>query len=444
MQVMEAMVLAPAFSLRKAWLALRTVISMLSPGTQASTEFGRRWLQLTAHLAIAGRAFLGWSTTTRTLTCEHLRMKLGNEPRVVQDHIELAKGVGPYPGGLRQAGSRVTFGGRHQRLLPTAATDREAKYSASDAFSGNRRSPSVGTIPNGILDQLREVRRRITRHSLPDVVVTAEFYGTEERVKTDPDGYFRIHMRPGSTPPVDALWHTVEISVETPQAVRAQAEVFIPSERCRYVVISDIDDTIMKTGVANKLMMLWRLFVADAESREAFPGVGALYRALYTGRSGNESNPMLYVSRAPWGIYEVIEEFFRRQNIPVGPILFLREWGISWTSPLPRKAEDHKRDLIRNMLDLYHDLPFVLIGDSGQHDPEIYHKIVAEHPNRVLAVYIRNVSRRPERIQEIEKLAAAGRKGRQQHGSRSGQFGDGRARGRSWFDNAHSAQGYCG
>ena len=39
---------------------------------------------------------------------------------------------------------------------------------------------------------------------------------------------------------------------------------------------------------------------------------------------------MLYVSRAPWGIYEILEEFFRRHDIPVGPILFLREWGLSW------------------------------------------------------------------------------------------------------------------
>ena len=191
------------------------------------------------------------------------------------------------------------------------------------------------------------------------------------------------------------------------RAVQTEAEIFIPTEQCRYVVISDIDDTIMKTGVANKLKMLWRLFVETAESREAFPGVGALYRALYDGSSGGESNPMLYVSRAPWGIYEVIEEFFVRHNIPVGPVLFLREWGLSWTSPLPRKAEDHKRDLIRNMLALYHDLPFVLIGDSGQHDPEVYHRIVAENPNRVLAVYIRNVSRTPDRVNQIEKLAAA-------------------------------------
>jgi phosphatidate phosphatase APP1 len=149
------------------------------------------------------------------------------------------------------------------------------------------------------------------------------------------------------------------------------------------------------------------LFVEDAESRTAFPGVAALYRALHAGASGGEANPMLYVSRAPWGIYEVLDEFFTQHAIPVGPILFLREWGVSWTSPLPRKAEDHKRELIRRMLALDHDLPFVLIGDSGQRDPEGYRQIVDENPGRVLAVYIRNVSRRPKRIREIEELAKA-------------------------------------
>jgi phosphatidate phosphatase APP1 len=199
----------------------------------------------------------------------------------------------------------------------------------------------------------------------------------------------------------------MDLTLPQPRAVRAQARIFIPPASCRYVVISDIDDTVMHTGVTNKLRMLWRLFVEDAQTRVAFPGVGALYRALHAGASGDQQNSMLYVSRAPWGIYEVLEEFFDRQGIPIGPILFLREWGVSWTSPLPRKAEDHKRELIHNMLALYSDLPFVLIGDSGQHDPEIYRQIVEEHPRRVLAVYIRNVSRDPMRIGEIEDLAKA-------------------------------------
>jgi phosphatidate phosphatase APP1 len=265
--------------------------------------------------------------------------------------------------------------------------------------------PQAETGRGDLLTNLRNIGRRIARRAIPNTVVTARFYGAEENFATDKDGYFRIHLSPALPPPLARSWHTMDLTLPQPQAVQAQAHIFIPPASCRYVVISDIDDTIMETGVANKLRMLWRLFVEDAHSRVAFPGVGALYRALHAGASGDQQNPMLYVSRAPWGIYEVLEEFFDRHGIPVGPVLFLREWGVSWTNPLPRKAEDHKRELIHNMLALYSELPFILIGDSGQHDPEIYRQIVEEHPGRVLAVYIRNVSRDPKRIGEIEDLA---------------------------------------
>ncbi|WP_414476017.1 App1 family protein [Microvirga sp. M2] len=260
---------------------------------------------------------------------------------------------------------------------------------------------------DSLIHQLRDIGRRISRRAVPGVAVTAEFGGTQQQVSTDRDGYFRIHLRPRDRPPPNRLWHVVHLILERPLPVRAEGQVFIPPEHYRFVVISDIDDTVVKTGVANKLKMLWRLFVEDAESRTAFPGVAALYRALHAGASGDEANPMLYVSRAPWGIYEVLDEFFTRHAIPVGPILFLREWGVSWTSPLPRRAEDHKRELIRRMLALYHELPFVLIGDSGQRDPEGYRQVVDENPGRVLAVYIRNVSHGSRRIKEIEELAKA-------------------------------------
>jgi phosphatidate phosphatase APP1 len=271
-----------------------------------------------------------------------------------------------------------------------------------------RQSHSAHSASNQhLLAQLRDVGRRLGRRTIAGAVVRARFCGTEERLTTDQDGYFRVHLRPHSRPSSNDLWHTIDLVLEHPQRIDARGQVFIPPEGSRYVVISDIDDTIMHTGVTNKLGMMWRLFVEDAQSRIAFPGVAALYRALHTGVSGQEANPILYVSRAPWGLYSILDEFFDLHGIPVGPVLFLREWGVSWKSPLPRKAEDHKQDLIRNMLDLYGDLPFILIGDSGQHDPEVYRRIVEEHPGRVLAVYIRNVSRDPHRIEEIEGLAAA-------------------------------------
>lgn len=244
------------------------------------------------------------------------------------------------------------------------------------------------------------------RRGLGGAVLTARFGGAEQEVVTDRHGYFRVLMDVPEPPAADRRWHRMEIKLRRPAAgVVAEGEIFIPPAEARYVVISDIDDTVMETGVAQKLRMFWRLFLAEAQSRVAFPGVAALYRALHRGASGGECNPMLYVSRGPWSIYEMLAEFFELHGIPPGPLLFLREWGLTLQHPLPHRAVDHKVELIREMVEFYADLPFILIGDSGQHDPEIYTRIVEEHPGRVLAVYIRNVSRDPERLEAIEALA---------------------------------------
>jgi len=256
--------------------------------------------------------------------------------------------------------------------------------------------------------EFRDLARRIRRRAVRGARIRARFYGAETVVETDRDGYFRVEMAPGGPVPRDRLWHRLELAMVEPQPLEASADVYIPPDDARFVVVSDIDDTVMVTGVVNKAGMLWRLFVQDADDRTVFPGVSHLYRALHGGRSGAEGNPMLYVSRAPWGLYDVLETFFQRHEIPVGPILFLREWGVTWRHPLPRRATDHKQILIDAMMALYDRLPFVLIGDSGQHDPEVYARIVERNPGRVIAVYIRDVAAAgPERAAEVAALAAA-------------------------------------
>ena len=271
-----------------------------------------------------------------------------------------------------------------------------------------RQSTAQGaTARTGILAHLRDIGRRIGRRKVAGATVSARLGATTAQTTTDRDGFFRFDLDLVDPPPADRSWHAVALRLEAEPPVLATGAVYVPRGAMRCVVVSDIDDTVMYTGVGNTLAMLWRLFVADARSRTAFPGVAALYRALHDGPGGDEDNPVLYVSRAPWGTYDMLTAFFRRHGIPVGPELFLREWGLSWRHPLPRRAEHHKRDLIGNMLALYADTPFVLIGDSGQHDPEVYAGLVRDHPGRVMAVYIRNVSRDPGRSAEIEALAQA-------------------------------------
>jgi phosphatidate phosphatase APP1 len=104
-------------------------------------------------------------------------------------------------------------------------------------------------------------------------------------------------------------------------------------------------------------------------------------------------------------MYDTLEEFLAIQYIPAGPLL-LRDWGFSPTGPQsPLRHRAHKIATIRQILDTYPALPFLLIGDSGQEDPEIYREVVRLYPNRILAMYIRNIRRSARRMRVIQALA---------------------------------------
>ncbi|MBB3190903.1 phosphatidate phosphatase APP1 [Halomonas cerina] len=270
-----------------------------------------------------------------------------------------------------------------------------------------RQSPLARMLPRrGFLRDLADVVRRIARRGLAGASVEIRLADSHVTVTTNPDGYFDAHLPLSPHLPRDTAWHQADLRVtadhEAP--VCATADVYIPAPETDLLVISDIDDTVMYTGVAHKLGMLYRLFIEKPHRRTAFPGVASLYQALHRGADDRGERPILYVSRGPWAIYEVLETFFQLNRIPVGPILFLREWGLSLRHPWPRRAEDHKQKLISRMLALFEGVPCILIGDSGQHDPEVYTRIVKAYPDRVQAIYIRRVDRRPDRERAIQRL----------------------------------------
>jgi phosphatidate phosphatase APP1 len=110
-------------------------------------------------------------------------------------------------------------------------------------------------------------------------------------------------------------------------------------------------------------------------------------------------------------MYDVIAEFLELKEIPSGPIL-LRDWDLNIASLQAAHLRRHKEPLIREILSSYPALPFVLIGDTSQHDPEIYRAITHEFGGRILAIYIRDVTANPERSAAVralsDEVAAAG------------------------------------
>ena len=240
--------------------------------------------------------------------------------------------------------------------------------------------------------------------------VRVVYAGGQEVVTADQEGYFEVWVHPRPEFGAHALWHEVALELEHPvpegaEPSRALGHILVPPPQAAFGVISDLDDTVVRTDATSTLRMARNVLLTNARTRVPFPGVAAFYRALQQGTGSTPFNPIFYVSSSPWNIHDLLSEFLTLQQIPIGPLL-LRDWGVSAQETLPTGHAGHKLEAIKRILSLLPALPFVLIGDSGQEDPEIYHRVVHDYPDRIRAVYIRNVTPRPERVFSIRKLAA--------------------------------------
>jgi phosphatidate phosphatase APP1 len=252
---------------------------------------------------------------------------------------------------------------------------------------------------------LVELYRRFASKEVPGARVRARFHDVEMEAVADSEGYFAFEMllrRPLDTPG----WHRVQLELVEPsfpngKPVLAEARVLVPPADAGFGIISDIDDTVVWTNVTNKLRMLVMLTRTNAYTRKPFKGVAALYRALRNG-GGNRGNPIFYVSSSPWNLYTPLVDFMRVQGIPRGP-LFLKDYG-DHSLFSSRDHQTHKLASIEHILQAFPHLQFVLIGDSGEQDPEIYSRLVKMYPERIRVIYIRNVNPDPSRIEAIDRL----------------------------------------
>ena len=220
------------------------------------------------------------------------------------------------------------------------------------------------------------------------------------KVTTDENGYFIAEE------PLDNLceltneegWLSFELSFndgslnrKIQNKNRFPGELLIPSTKAEYGVASDIDDTILHTGVVSilKWRVIYNSIFKHAKNRIPLEGSAEFYHKLHRGASGKNANPIFYVSHSPWNLYRYLELFLRQNDFPKGPILLRSLSNLLRKKPQDEKPQKQKE--ILNLLKTYPNLPFILIGDSGEHDPDIYIEIAESFPDRILAIYLRSV-----------------------------------------------------
>ena len=188
--------------------------------------------------------------------------------------------------------------------------------------------------------------------------------------------------------------HAVTTPIEDGESAAGTGRVVKPALKAPFLVISDIDDTILLTGLTVGAAMVARTVLREASERAAIPGMAALYRGLARGiptRAGNRkpAPTFFYVSTGSWSFYPTLQEFVQLRGFPLGP-MFLTDWGPT-ERYLRRSGAEHKRTAIRRLFDAYPTMPFVLVGDSGQRDPLTYEEVAREFPGRVRLILIRQV-----------------------------------------------------
>ncbi len=252
-----------------------------------------------------------------------------------------------------------------------------------------------GNKTDHLFTNLLNMYKRFETDEVPGATLQLNLPGEQVQVVTDKEGYFVFNFKPATPLLTQELYLTIPLQlVDAPgpftNAV-VHAEMMIPPVDAEYGIISDIDDTIIRTGATNLVAMGKTVLFSNAVTRLPFAGVTAFYQSLQLGRNGKRNNPFFYVSSSPWNLYDLLIDYMDHHDIPQGPLL-LRDFGLQSESFMSGDYLSHKFTAIKQILDTYPHLNFVLVGDSGEQDPGIYQEVVKHFPGRIICIYIRDVA----------------------------------------------------
>jgi phosphatidate phosphatase APP1 len=152
-------------------------------------------------------------------------------------------------------------------------------------------------------------------------------------------------------------------------------------------VISDIDDTLTNTGVTHKLELLKNTFFHNTYDVTIFANAPQTVTAI-AGKSASllPTLPVFYLSGSPWALHERISQAFDLHGLPHGATILRR-----YTQE-PLDPYDFKHPHLLEIVDANPGYKWILFGDTGEKDPEVYRTLMQERPGTVDAVFIHNVT----------------------------------------------------
>lgn len=246
---------------------------------------------------------------------------------------------------------------------------------------------------DGRLRNFVRAAKELESDEIEGSLIRVTLAGQTFEARTDDDGLFRIEatlttpLAPGPTPVVAQA--VEDRGHPTPPAL---GTVYILPATPSVAVISDFDDTVAVSHITSKRAMVRTALLENATQVQAVAGGPEAYRrALAAGAVA-----VFYVSGSPQNFINRIKDFLDYNGYPQGPIE-LKNFG---SDPTFNQAA-YKPARLQAILDAHPNTRFVLVGDSSEHDPEIFRALRDLQPTRILGIVIRQVpeaDNRPERF----------------------------------------------
>ncbi|MBU1106093.1 MAG: DUF2183 domain-containing protein [Candidatus Riflebacteria bacterium] len=173
-------------------------------------------------------------------------------------------------------------------------------------------------------------------------------------------------------------------------------EQFNFPDKADFIVVSDIDDTILVTEVTSRVKMVYNSLFKDVNKRKPVDGTPEFYRAMSRGETGMGIPHFIYLSSSPAFLSRFLKAFLVHNNFPPGTLVLKK----SLTSG---DHGDHKTGWLKEILAKYTDKPLLLFGDSGEKDPVIYRDFVESTlKSPVKGIVIHEVASKKDKILSLK------------------------------------------
>ncbi len=255
---------------------------------------------------------------------------------------------------------------------------------------------------NNIFQNVANFFKRLESDEKKKAPVRVTWSGTSIELISDKEGYVTYDGPHGMDlgEGEEKIEVTFELLSENEVTYKTSSVILKPSNDAPFAVISDMDDTVIHTGVSSTLK--WRLMVnsifRDSHKRLPLEGAAPFYQRL---SSEKGAVPFFYLSNSPWNLYDYLSAFLKTHKFPEG-VLILKDIGFPKFGKKDFTNENKYRTIIK-ILETYPLLSFVLVGDAAELDTDIYLSIAASYPDRVKAIYIRAVTT-TKRMKRVKKL----------------------------------------